>query len=346
MARLVRLPSAEREFALRCLRHCKKYSYPGMDKSIACGVCFVDIPVGAAPGGSDAFPRGWKRKEGAQTNKRGDALWCIPKDGDPSRRMLYLHGGGFTSMAPQDEPYRALVSQLAKLTGLTILAIDYRLSPEYKCPAAVEDGIAALKWLAKHGPPTIGSGVASEAVASEIFIAGDSAGGGLTFAVGLEAKGKTKSLIRGLIGISPWTDLTCSTSAYSTRAWDPKTRTGDPFDGPDDNWHAATAYVGTGRHAFPRTDLRASPFLSPLRRLKNLAPSLFLVGDYELALGDAVDMQAKMVAAGHSDASVSTYEGMFHIWVMYSDGKGLGESLPAGNRGLKEIARWIAERSL
>lgn len=344
--RFVRLPAKEVPHAEECLLSCLKYGGGDMDETMARGVAVVPVPVGKAPDGGECFPRAWKRRGEAP---RGDAVWCVPARGDPSRRMLFLHGGAYTGSSPQDDSYLAFATQLARTTGLAVLSIDYRLAPEHKCPAAVDDAVAALKWLASYRPPARGSPAGSTGTkmqATEIFLSGDSAGGGLALACALMAPATLRPVLRGVVAISAWTDLTASCNTYDSRLWDPKTKTGDPFDDRPGSLNMAETYIGSGAQRFPPEDQRASPMFACPSKLRMLPPSLFIVGDYELGLGDSVEMREKMVAAGHTDASVSVYDRMFHCHVLYAEGKATGQPLKAGARGVKEIGSWINSRSL
>merc|ERR1712113_576478 len=104
--------------------------------------------------------------------------------------------------------------------------------------------------------------------------------------------------------------------------------------------------MGWGSRGFPHKDPRASPLFAAPAQLRTLPPSLFVVGDYELGLGDSVEMRERMVAAGHSDASISVYDRMFHCHALYAEGKGSGKPLRAGVRAVQEIASWILDRSV
>eukprot|EP00928_Gymnodinium_smaydae_P094596 TRINITY_DN7965_c1_g1_i1.p1 TRINITY_DN7965_c1_g1~~TRINITY_DN7965_c1_g1_i1.p1 ORF type:complete len:413 (-),score=58.06 TRINITY_DN7965_c1_g1_i1:267-1463(-) len=340
-SRFVRLPVKEIEHAHACLLDAAKNGFHGMDETMPRGVTVLPVPVGQTPGGNEAFPRAWRRR-GEPT--RGDALWCIPANGDTSRRMLFLHGGAYTGMSPQDTPYTAAASQLARRTGLAVLAIDYRKAPEHKCPAAVEDAVAALRWLARYGPPQLPStesACAVRAAATEIFICGDSAGGGLALATALSAPPSMRELLSGITAISAWTDMTASACTYESRVWCSKTRTGDPFDDRSGAISMAEQYLG----AFPPKDHRASPIFAPASRLRALPPTFFVVGDYEVSLGDSTTMRQRMLAAGHEDASISIYDRMFHCHPLFADGKCTGRPLRAAVRALDEITAWIARRS-
>ncbi len=84
--------------------------------------------------------------------------------------ILFLHGGGF--VVGGLETHHGLAAEIARLTGYPLVAVDYRLAPEAPWPAAVDDAMAAARWLA-GSPPTLGFPV------SRLIVAGDSAGGGL-----------------------------------------------------------------------------------------------------------------------------------------------------------------------
>ncbi len=97
------------------------------------------------------------------------AEWVWRPDSDLDRAILYLHGGGYAigSIAT----HRYLMQSVSKASGARVLGIDYRLAPENPFPAAVEDAVAAWRWMLAQGlDPKRGA------------IAGDSAGGGLTLA--------------------------------------------------------------------------------------------------------------------------------------------------------------------
>jgi acetyl esterase/lipase len=87
----------------------------------------------------------------------------------PGRHMLYLHGGAYINGSPSH--YRDFIWRIANVTSSSVLCIDYRLAPEHPFPAALDDAVAAYRWLLADG-----------ATPQCMAIMGDSAGGGLTFA--------------------------------------------------------------------------------------------------------------------------------------------------------------------
>src|SRR5262249_54624853 len=127
--------------------------------------------------------------------------------------LLYLHGGGYTIGSVRT--HRALVSRLATATGARGLTVDYRLGPEHPFPAAVDDALAAYRWL-----------VRGDADPGRIVVGGDSAGGGLTVALLVALRDAGEPLPAAAISISPWADLACTGESMTTRpARDP---TGHP----------------------------------------------------------------------------------------------------------------------
>lgn len=334
-ARFVPLRAAERPLVARCLRLAREWGDgPGTDTGVQPGTRFAEVPANQG-----AFPRRWRRRG---EPPRGDALWIIPKGADPSRRLLFLHGGGYIGMAPTETLYQSVASRLAHHTRLCVLSIDYRLGPEHKCPAAVEDALAALQWLSDHGPPPRDGRIASRGMATALFVAGDSSGGGLTLAAALAAPPRLRRRIDGLVGISPWTDLTCSGESYESRLWDPRAKTGDPYYTRDDSLGIASNYAGPGTS--PSTNPLASPLCATPRQLRALPPVLLLVGDYEVSSDDATVFHRRLLEAGHRDAACSVYEQMWHCHTSYTEGFGLAP-LPQAKRGLREIGRWVASHS-
>ena len=165
------------------------------------------------------------------------AEWSTSPAADPSRVILFLHGGGYISGSI--ESHRPLATEIGRAAGARTLALAYRLAPEHPFPAAVEDVVAAYRFL-------LGQGFAP----SHIAIAGDSAGGGLTLALMIVAR--ERGLTQPACGwcISPWVDLEASGHSITTKA------AIDPFIQKDYLTELAAAYL-------KGADARA-PLASPL----------------------------------------------------------------------------------
>jgi len=333
---------SQHELASEILRRCAK-GRDQLDKKMAPDVKVV--PVKPESTGLQEFPALWMRKEGARRTQRGTAEWYVPRGADPKRRMLFLHGGSYTVWAPCDAPYRSLCSRLAAVCKLCVLSIDYRMAPEHLFPKAFDDGAAALRWMVDHGPdsPTEAS------PATDVFVCGDSAGGGLALALCVAPPRSVQPKLRGVIGMSAWADMTASTPSYETRQWDAERCFGDAVNAGVDRKagrEEAEVYLGRGGMQRHGRDWRVSPFFASAAQLKSMPPVLLHVGDYELILDESVHLHAKMEKAGHKDATVCVYPRMWHCFHEYAEGGGVGQPLAVATRAVRDIGKWVAKRLL
>ena len=108
--------------------------------------------------------------------------------------ILHLHGGGYN--AGSCKTHRTMAAHLARASGVPVLLIDYRLAPEYPCPAAVEDTVKAYRWLLQNGFS-----------AQQIILGGDSAGGGLAVAALVQLRDEGVDLPAATFLMSAWLDL-------------------------------------------------------------------------------------------------------------------------------------------
>jgi epsilon-lactone hydrolase len=215
------------------------------------------------------------------------AEWLEPPVARPGAALLYLHGGGYVIGSPRS--HRHLAAALGGAAGAATLLPDYRLAPEHPFPAAVEDAVAAYRWLLARGVPPAG-----------IVVAGDSAGGGLTVATLLALRDGGLPLPGAAVCISPWVDLTCSGASYATKA------AGDPIVTQTGVGEMARAYLGA---ADPRTPLASPAFAD----LAGLPPLLVQVGSEEVLLDDAVTLAERAKAAGVG-ATLEIWPDMIHVW--------------------------------
>jgi phosphinothricin tripeptide acetyl hydrolase len=202
--------------------------------------------------------------------------------------VLYLHGGGYVIGSPRS--HRHLAAAIATSSGASAVLLDYRRAPEHPFPAAVDDAVAAYRWLLE----------VARVDPKSIAIAGDSAGGGLTVALLLALRDGGAPLPAAGICISPWVDLTCSLGSYVTKA------AVDPVVQPPLVAVMAKAYLG-GED--PRTPL-ASPLHADLR---GLPPLLIQVGSEEVLLDDARELAARAQGAG-VDVTLEVWDRMIHVW--------------------------------
>ena len=215
------------------------------------------------------------------------AEWLRPPGAGADAAVLYLHGGGYVIGSPRS--HRHLAAAIARAAGTAALVVDYRLAPEHPFPAALEDAVAAYRWL-------LARGIAAE----RVVVAGDSAGGGLTVATLLALADRGLPRPGGGVCISPWVDLTGSGATYATR------KDVDPIVTRESITMMAQAYVGAG-------DPKA-PLVSPLYAdLGGLPPLLVQVGSDEVLLDDALGLGERARAAG-VDVTVEEWPGMIHVW--------------------------------
>lgn len=223
--------------------------------------------------------------------------------------MLYLHGGGYA--LGNVNTHRELVARLARATRLRGLALDYRLAPEHPFPAALEDSTKAYHWLLEQGFDP-----------SQLFIAGDSAGGGLTLATLVNLREAGESLPAGAVCLSPWTDLALTGSSMKTKA------KADPMLDPESIKQYVRYYAGK--------DAAAHPLISPLYAdFKDLPPLLIQVGEDEILLDDAVRCAEKARQAG-VEVTLEVWEEMFHVFQIMP-------FLSEAKQAVKQIAAFVEQ---
>eukprot|EP00449_Zooxanthella_nutricula_P000844 CAMPEP_0198505464 /NCGR_PEP_ID=MMETSP1462-20131121/11035_1 /TAXON_ID=1333877 /ORGANISM="Brandtodinium nutriculum, Strain RCC3387" /LENGTH=263 /DNA_ID=CAMNT_0044234641 /DNA_START=23 /DNA_END=810 /DNA_ORIENTATION=- len=122
----------------------------GLDKTIPPKITITEVPPSVT--GFPAWTRQESHRENGTDPHRGHADWVVPDGADNTTpRILYCHGGGYELYSPQDI-YRPATSRLAAVSGMPVLAFDYRLAPEFRHPAQLDDALQAFKWIAANGP--------------------------------------------------------------------------------------------------------------------------------------------------------------------------------------------------
>lgn len=217
-----------------------------------------------------------------------EGCWAIPRDERRGGVILYLHGGGYT--CGDLEYAKGFGSSLAAQCGIRVFCAAYRLAPEHPFPAALEDTRAAYEYLLSKGYRP-----------QQIALCGESAGGGLCYALCQLLKTEGLPLPGCIIGISPWTDMTASGKSYETN------RDVDP------SMTKALLDFFAACYTVDRTD----PLVSPLfGDLTGMPPSLIFVGGDEIMLDDAVQMHEKLLASGCvSDLHIAPER--WHAYVLY-----------------------------
>ena len=234
----------------------------------------------------------------------------VPRDATPGCAVLYFHGGGFFFGSLQS--HRHLVSRLAVAAGVTAVSIDYRLTPEHPFPAALEDALAAYRWLLDQGFPPTG-----------IVLAGDSAGGNLAAAAVLKIRDQGLPTPRGLYLISAWLDLTLSGDSYEVRA------SQDFILSREAMREVVQLYLG-------QIDSR-NPYASPLHGdLSGFPPLMIQVGADEVLLSESLVLAQKAALRGVG-IQLHVWPEMVHDWPLFHS------ALPQGIRAIAEAGLWIKE---
>lgn len=203
--------------------------------------------------------------------------------------IMHCHGGGYSTGSSLYA--RTLTSKLAASTSMDVLCFDYRLAPENPYPAATEDAMKVWNYLM-----LLGYG------ARDVILTGDSAGGNLALSLALKLKEEGRLLPRGIVLMSPWTDLTSSGKSFETKAEvDPVLDSG---------------YIDRMIQAYAGGQDLKNPFVSPLfGDFHGFPPAYIQVGENEILLSDALRLHQAFVDANVS-VKLDAYPGMWHVFQM------------------------------
>jgi acetyl esterase/lipase len=237
--------------------------------------------------------------------------WLTPKDHMDGKLLLYLHGGGY--VIGGCDMHRQVVSHIARAGRIRALLPEYRLSPEHKFPAAVDDAVGVYRSLLKMGMK-----------GRDIIIAGDSAGGGLSVATLLALRDAGDPLPAAAVLLSPFLDVTASGASMRTRADQ------DPWFRPADVPIIADHYCLPHQVRFPLV----SPVFADV---EGLPPMLIQVGDDEILLSDSERLADACVAAG-IDVELDVWPEMWHVFQMF-----VGK-MPEARQAINKMGRYIQDR--
>ncbi len=235
------------------------------------------------------------------------AEWVFPEfKHDKDRVVFYCHGGGYTCGSLKYA--RVIASKLAVHTGIPVMSFEYSLAPEHPYPAALEDALVIWNYIMQ-----LGFG------AREVIVVGDSAGGNLALELILKLKSQKRILPKGLVLMSPWTDMTMSGETYET------CKDIDPL--------LTKEYIQTCRYSFvglnekyneeetkikiDEADLDyANPDFSPLfADLEGFPPTLIQVGSNEILKSDSIRLYEKLLSLG-VPAVLEEYDDAWHVFQM------------------------------
>ncbi len=222
--------------------------------------------------------------------------------------VLYLHGGGYFFGSPQT--HRQLALGMAKHCNAPVYSLDYRLAPEHPFPAALDDAMAACRWLEKTFPQR------------RIILAGDSAGGGLALNAALEMRDRGLALPAAVITFSPWTDL-----AVTGPSVEANNRKCAMFTAKGVR-EAARYYLGP---ADPRNP-RCSPLYADLR---GLPPQLIFASTDEVLRDDSTRFAAAAREQG-VEVELHLVRGVPHIWPIFA------RLLPEARESLRQVQAFVS----
>ena len=236
------------------------------------------------------------------------AEWIVAPGAQDGRVLLYLHGGGYVFGSMRT--HRVMLAHISRAAQARVLGLEYRLAPECPFPAAVDDAVAAYRWLVNNGTGP-----------QEIVIGGDSAGGGLMVASLVALRYLGEPLPAAGVGISAWTDMEATGQSFTTNA------DLDPLVNRDRLINLGETYLG-GK------DPRA-PLASPIHAdLTGLPPLLLQVGSTENLLDDSTVLAERAREAG-VEVDVDIWPDMPHVWHHFAP------ILPEARHAIKRIAEFM-----
>ncbi len=240
-----------------------------------------------------------------------DGEFISPDERVRPKVILYLHGGGY--VIGSAHTHRGLAGKITKLSGIPTLLIDYRKAPEFPFPCALQDALFAYQYLLS----------VRKYEARDVFLMGDSAGGGLAMALQLKLKEKGIELPAASVLLSPYVDLVNSDDDRMTNQND---RFMDIFE--MRRW--ATLYAHT-------TDL-SEPYVSPLYgNLERLPPMLIQASESEVLYDDARRLAEKARTQG-VQVTLQTWQGLIHWWHMF-------RGMPEAKEAIQKIADYLISKS-
>lgn len=227
--------------------------------------------------------------------------------GRRDRVLLYFHGGGWITCGLNT--HRRMISWFSTATGLPAFSVDYRMIPEVPFEGEVEDCLTAYKWL-------LDQGVRPE----RIVVAGDSAGGYMSFAMPLLARKRGLPMPAAIIALSPMVDmdLTAKRSHVNTKL--------DPT--------APLAALEVMIPVLLSEADPADPRISPINAdLTGLPPVLICAGSTELLYCDAEIMAQRLAAAG-VPCTLKVWDRQLHVFQMF------GPLLPESRAAIAQLGRF------
>jgi acetyl esterase len=229
----------------------------------------------------------------SDTSAQIPARVYIPREGEVLPVLVYFHGGGW--VLGDLDSVDSLCRSLANAADCVVVSVDYRLAPEHKFPAAVEDAYSATKWIAN-------SATSSSGDPRRIAVGGDSAGGNLAAAVSLMARDKHGPPIVFQLLIYPATNHAFDTTSYSDNA--------------DGYWLSKDDTRWFWNHYLRDEEDGRNPYASPscAGDLSSLPPAFVITAEFD-PLRDEGEAYAARLRERGVPVKVTRYDGMIHDFV-------------------------------
>lgn len=236
--------------------------------------------------------------------------WFRRVDGEGGPVILYFHGGGYGLGSV--ETHRDLVARICRASRGSALSLEYRLAPEHRFPAQLEDALRAYRWL-------LGQGVDPK----RLVLAGDSAGGGLVVSTLVHLRDSGEPLPAAGVCLSPWVDLDIVGASVDVN---------ERYD------YISRRALSQYRRRFVRDEDARNPLASPLYAdLRHLPPLLVQVGSAETLLDDSLRLADRARQAG-VDVTLRVWEDMIHVWQLFAF------LVPQGAAAIDELGAFVRER--
>ncbi|HVH46268.1 MAG TPA: alpha/beta hydrolase [Labilithrix sp.] len=253
------------------------------------------------------FPQAMVRKTTTRDGELGGvpARWFVPPGAKEDRAILFFHGGSFVYGSGKTT-HADFVARLALASGVTTIALEYRLAPEHPFPAQLEDAFAAFDALTAR--------------ATSIVVAGDSAGGNLAIELQIALRDRGRPQAAGAVLLSPWTDLRMPGRSFVDN---------DPFD------YGTRDVLVIHARAFTAGTSLDDPRVSPVHaHLEGLAPAIVIAGEVEIPRDDILTFATRLREAA-VDVTLHVAPDMPHnpaVFAAYH---------PSGQQALEEMAAFV-----
>lgn len=251
------------------------------------------------------------------------AEWAIAKEADPTRRILFMHGGAFIFGSPRG--HRKMADQLSKLANAAVLSIDYRMLPEHGRRASILDTQAAYHYILVNGPD-------GPCKLDYLLVSGDSAGGNLSLMISTWSKTHAARQPDAVVVFSPSTDMTMTSPTIKTNA---KT---DLMLG--EGLGLLTRFPSIVRAWMGLVSLRMNPadeLASPIfGDLSELPPTLIHASSNEMLLGESIRYANRAKSQG-SNVTLQVWKEQIHDWHLFNMGQG------SANTAWQEVHKFIQQ---